>query len=250
MDKRKLNWITWGFVALAVLVIALMLSESFHRTTHITLPEPSENPDPTGESSNSGTGSLALVEITPETVQFAIASLTRPESYRRTVTVEQFWTGGSGRYEISSAVSGPWTRTDRMISDSRIRHVLTNGQETYIWYDAETDARMVPAGDISGDNEQNIPTYEDILQLPVADIAEADYQLLLDVNCIYVETAEDPDGYTLRYWVNVDSGLLVAAEKLLEGKTIYRMGAPVSEQIEPDPLDFTLPDGRVLLETE
>ncbi len=34
-------------------------------------------------------------------------TLARPEAYRRTVTVEQLWSGGSSSYEIAMAVSGP-----------------------------------------------------------------------------------------------------------------------------------------------
>ncbi len=79
---------------------------------------------------------------------------------------------------------------------------------------------------------------------------EADYRVLQEMNCIYVETAEDMDGYALRYWVSVRSGLLVAAEKLLAGEIIYRMSAPEGEETEPVPSDFTLPDGRMLLDME
>ena len=65
---------------------------------------------------------------------------------------------------------------------------------------------------------------ETILDLPVEDIAAADYRSVSDVNCIYVETVQDPEGYTQRYWVSVETGLLVASERLLE-ETIYRMAS-------------------------
>ena len=35
MDARKRNWITWAFVALTVLVVAMMLGSTLHRTTYI-----------------------------------------------------------------------------------------------------------------------------------------------------------------------------------------------------------------------
>ena len=35
------------------------------------------------------------------------------------------------------------------------------------------------------------------------DIAAADYRSVSDVNCIYVETVQDPEGYTQRYWVKM-----------------------------------------------
>lgn len=246
MYKRNLSWITWGFVALAVLIVALMLNRSLRRTAHIILPEPGGGTDAAAGSTETAGGSLTLVEIRPETVQAAIASLERPEHYRRTVTVEQFWSNGSGRYDTVVTVSGDWSRMDRTMADGRTRHSLTNGRDTYIWYDEEEAVYAAPAGGISADDEQSIPTYEDILGLPVEAITEADYRLLLDVNCIYVETAEDRSGYTLRYWVSVNSGLLVAAEKFLNGETVYRMGAPDGEQADLPAL--TLPDGSPLPE--
>ena len=250
MDRRNLNWITWGFVMLAVVVMALMLGGSLRRSTHITLPASGEGQSRTEESQTPSGGALTLVEIRPDTVQSAIASLSRPVTYCRTVTAEQFWSGGSGYYETFAAVSGPWTRTDRTLPDGQTRHALTNGEETYIWYNDGTEVFAAPAEGISGDDEQSIPTYEEILELPTESIVEADYQVLQEMNCIYVETAEDMDGYALRYWVSVRSGLLVAAEKLLAGEIIYRMSAPEGEETEPVPSDFTLPDGRMLLDME
>lgn len=247
MDKRRLNRITWVFVALMVLAAALMLTGSLRRSSHITLPESGTDPDQLTEDGNASGNMPTVVAVTPETVQAAVETLARPEAYSRTVTVEQFWSGGSGTYEVTVAVSGGWTRTDRVLPDGQTRHAVTNGETTYIWYNDEKDVYHVPAGDISADNEQTIPTYEDILHLQMADIKEADYRTISDVNCIYVETGETPEGYVFRYWVSVDAGLLAAAEKLLSGETVYRMGALNVDQTAPDAADFTLPDGTALL---
>ena len=51
----------------------------------------------------------------------------------------------------------------------------------------------------------------------------------------------------MRDWVRVESGLLVAAEKLFENDTVYRMGALTLDLTEPSPTSFTLPDGTNLL---
>ena len=67
------------------------------------------------------------------------------------------------------------------------------------------------------------------------------------MNCIYVETAADAYGYVLRYWVSVDTGLLVAAEKQLDGETVYRMWETSSELDPIIETEFTLPDGTDLL---
>nr|WP_326125571.1 hypothetical protein [uncultured Oscillibacter sp.] len=246
MDKRWRSRITAAFLAVTVLVIAVMLSGTLHRTSHITLPSSEQSPGQTAVTGDA----LTVVEVTPETVRTAIATLSRPQEYRRTVTVEQLWTGGSGTYETAAAVSGGWTRTDRTLSGGRVRHAVTDGETTYIWYDSETEVCTVPAGGISADDEQTIPTYEEILELPVRAIAAADYRTISGVNCIYVETAEDPDGYVLRYWVSVDTGLLTVSERLLDGEPVYRMAALALDQDLPTEADFTLPDGTVLLETE
>ena len=72
MDKRNLNWITWAVLAVAAALVALMLGGSLSRTAHISLP-PSDLPrDPAAEGSGTSTG-VTVVEITPETVQAAIA---------------------------------------------------------------------------------------------------------------------------------------------------------------------------------
>ena len=61
------------------------------------------------------------------------------------------------------------------------------------------------------------------------------------------ETAEDAWGYAQRYWVSVDTGLLVVAERLQKGETVYRMAALEADQTAPPAETFTLPDGTDLL---
>ena len=246
MDKRKLNWITMSFVVLMVLVIGLMLRNTLRRSSHITLP------DTGSETEQSLTGpeldeALSVVEIEPETVQAAIATLSRPESYQRIISVEHLWSSGSGGYQAVVSACEGWTRTDRTMPDGQVRHSVTNGEKTYIWYNHETDVYEAPAGEITADHEQMIPTYEEILELPTETIAASDYRTVSGIPCIYVETTEADDGYTIRYWVSVESGLLVASEKLLNGGAVYRMGAPEVNQTEPDAALFVLPDGRNLL---
>ena len=251
MDKRKLNGITWAVLAAAIILVALMLGSSLNRTAHITLPSSDPPKDPAAGDSGAG-AALTVVEITPETVQAAISSLSRPESYGRSMTVEYLWDGGSGTHELYTIVRGPWTRVDRGLPDGNTRISLTNGEETYIWFGYGQDAEVtaLPAGAFSADVEQSIPTYEDILDLPAEDILLADYRPLEALTCIYVETAADEAGYSTRYWVSVENGLLVQAERLLGETAVYRMTSLSVDQTEYDASRFTLPDGTVLLEED
>ena len=247
MKNKRIRLISAAFVVLVVLVVALMFANTLQRPASIQLPEEPTAPGETAGDASAEDERLTVVSVTPETVQAAIATLSRPEVYRRQLSVQQFWSGGDGTVETTVTVKAPWTRADRTLADGRVRHTLTDGETTYIWYDRETAVYTAPAGDITADVEQSIPTYEDILDLPAARIAAADYQVISGVNCIYVETTADDDGYVLRYWVSLDSGLLVAAEKLLEEETVYRMWQ-TSEEFSPViDREFTLPDGTDVL---
>ena len=246
MKKRKMNRIAVGFIVLVVLVIVLMFSNSLRRSSRITLPPEDSSSGQPDAGQGTGEDALTVIAVTPETVQAVIETLARPEQYSRTIRVEQLWSGGSGSFETSVTVSGAWTRTDRTLAGGQTRHTITDGETTYIWYNGESAVYSGPAGDITPDDEQAIPTYETILDLPVEDISTADYRSVSGINCIYVETAEDLAGYAQRYWVSVETGLLVASERLLDGETIYRMASLTVDLSVPAADRFSLPDGTVL----
>ena len=248
MGKRKISRVAMGFIVLVALVILLMFSNSLRRTARITLPPADSSAGESDGGAAPGADGLTVIAVTPETVQAAIATLDRPEQYSRVIRVEQFWGGGSGSFDTSVTVSGRWTRTDRVLADSQTRHTITDGETTYIWYGTDSEVFTGPAGDITADDEQTIPTYEDILALPAESFTAADYRTASGVNCIYAETAEDAYGYVQRYWVSVDTGLLVASERLLDGETIYRMASLTADLSTPSADRFILPDGTVLLD--
>ena len=243
--KRTQKLVTWSIVILVVLVVLLMLMSNLRRSSRVVLPDTSTSAGDSAEQTSGGSA-IQVVEVTPETVQAAIATLHRPEAYSRSVTVEYLWNGGSSTSEITVSASGGWSRTDRTLPDGQTRHAITNGETTYIWYNSETDVFTGPAGEISPDAEQTIPTYEDVLALAPEQIAQADYRMVSDVRCIYVETAEDREGCSLRYWVSVSDGLLAGAELLEDGVTVWQMTAQSVAEPQPGPEDFTLPDGTVL----
>lgn len=246
MDRRRLNRITAVFLTAVVLVVAVMLSHSFRSPPSLVLPQEQDDAQQT-PGSGSEQDMLETVSVTPETVQTAIATLERPAQYRRSISIEQFWNGGSGQWETSVSASGRWQRIDRTLSGGRVRHIITDGAITYTWYNSESSVFQAPADEITPDMEQSIPTYEDILSLPVEQIASADYRSVDNYGgCIYVETEPDEAGYTLCYWVSLDTGLLAMSEKLLDGDVIYRMQETAVELTPTFTDEFTLPDGTIL----
>lgn len=236
-------------IAIVALIVAAMLA-SFGRvifaanTPDVILPSSSGNPlgpsDP-----NSQEHSYQRVEVTPQTVTEVVATLARPASFYRELTVETFWTGGSSSTQVQVWTDGGWSHIRQTLPSGVVRHDLTGGGTLYYWYDGSQTYRQTPADEKSSDLAQHIPTYETVLELEPEEIAAAGYELRGDLPCILVEVRRAQG--TQQFWVSVDSGLLVSAEMEEDGQLVYRMTAYSPVQ-SPCPADssFSLPDGTVL----
>ena len=85
-----------------------------------------------------------------------------------------------------------------------------------------------------------------MLLLKPEDITAAGYEEREDQPCVYVEAGTEL-GYTERYWISVDSGLLVAAETEKDGEVVYAVTArDVVSPLDETQGIFVLPDGTVL----
>ena len=146
MERRKRNLL----VVLIGIVIVVAMVSSFglglfapdtakHRAAHAGgLPAAGGEP---GEQSG-----LVLVDGDAGDGADRIETLTRPRQYSRVIRVEQLWDGGSGSFETTVTVSGRWTRTDRSLSDGQVRHTITDGEITYIWYGSESSVYSACGG--------------------------------------------------------------------------------------------------------
>lgn len=244
MRKTKLSPIGAAFAALVLLVVLFLARGALQRPARVVLPQ---EIDASGEGNGSGDDADAAgrVDVRPETVQSAIATLERPVRYTREITIERYFSGGSGVDTSTVFVDGAWMRVDTEHSGGDVTHTITSGDTVWVWY-GNGKQYFESAASFSADEEQGIATYEDILALETSQIAGADYRLLSGVDCIYVETAADEGGYVERYWVSVSDGLLCAAEKLHGEEVIYRMAGLNVERGAVSAEAFTLPDGTVL----
>ena len=236
-------------VAVTVLIVGAMFT-SFGRSLFILRTPSVELPSGGGASSggdvSSGTqsdsGQYQTVAVTPQTVQNIIANtLTRSDSYYQELSVEAFWEGGSSSTPVQVWTDGGWIHTRLILNSGVVRHNLVGDGTLYYWYEGSSQWLSLPAGSYSADLSQRVPTYETVLELEEKDITAAGYELRGDVPCIYVEAAYDT-GYVARYWVGVDSGLLMAAEEEQDGTLIYRMSA-YAPLACPSDASFSLPDG-------
>lgn len=243
-------------IAITVVIVIAMFT-SFGRSLFATsipqvvLPSPDSSQDSSGGGFSDGDSfnQHQRVEVTPETVQNVIASLSRSTSYYRECTIETFWDEtDSTMISVQVWVDNDWSHVRHTMPSGLIRHDLIGNGSVHYWYEGESSWLTAPAGESSADLAQHLPTYETVLALPAESIISAGYELKGELPCIYVETSSLAAGYAQRYWISVDSGLLVAAETLMEDRLTYRMSAltPIQTLVTADENIFSLPNGTIL----
>ena len=219
----------------AVIAFALFFMGRSVETTPVTLPSP-------GQSSAAETSMPGpeRVELTSENVTAVLAELTRAESYSGSVTIEDFWDGGSASTQLQVWVSNGRTRV-RGERGGSPRNILVSEGTLYIWYDNVSGVFSGP-WEGSADEWLRALSYEDVLSLPPEQITGAGYAQLSGEECVYVDYTGGLLGYTYRVYVSVSNGLLMGAEKYDGGSLIYRMFAEYELSV-PDESLFVPPEG-------
>lgn len=244
------------FVVIIALIMVAAVFYSFAinlfgDTPSVELADISKQPDSTASASGD-MGNMVRIEVTPDTVQSVIQTLDRYVSYQRSVMVE-YLDGEQtlGTLIAQVAVDNGWTRVDAVGQNGMVEHTIVGMDTRWLWYDDDSAYVSMSADRTAADQAQRLPTYEDVLALDKADITATSYVIRGELPCIYVEVDQAELGYLERYWVSVESGLLVSSETVKDGKLVYRM---TSYQVVSPLVDaadsFTLPDGVVLHQAE
>lgn len=231
-----------------------LLPESSQRISLADVSQPSGTTDASlGEGGNAGYVSVA---VTRATVQSVIASLQRQECYYRELTIELFWQAEETERSTTSRVSA-WTdqgatMTSVLFDTGLIQWSIVQNGTRYLWYGSDQRYLEAPASQKEGDLSQQVLTYEDVLALPPESIVSADYQEKNGKYCIFVEAIQEDVGYLEQYWIEVSSGLLVAAETRdrEDDRLVHRMTETSYESPIQDSIRFMLPDGQVLHEVQ
>lgn len=249
MERRKRT--LFAVLIATIIVVAVFSSFAinlFGRDTYqIKLPDLSENGEP-GQSDDgmNANGQFVRVEVTPQTVQSVIATLARPQSYYREITIE-LWAGESSSVTTAQVwVDGGWTRSDVTSPSGMVQHNLVGEGTRWLWYGSGDSVVSLPADQAVSDLVQRIPTYEDVLELPQNEITDTGYEEYSGLECVFVEVRQEELNSSERYWISVSSGLLVAAERVKDEQLLYRMTALSIESPAPLSSSFALPDGTVL----
>ena len=239
-------------IAITCLIVVAMFA-SFGRSLFLVnipsvslahLDEDTSNTD--GSSAQGQDDQFWQVDVTPETVQSIVASLSRPESYYRELTVETYWNGGSHSTSVQFWQDHDWSHTRQVLPSGAVRHDITGDETTYYWYEGSESYRTFPADQYSADLTQHIPTYEDVLDLDTDTIVQTGYERRDVWPCVYLQV-QVSDTVVERYWISTDTGLLVSAEREQNGQLVYRMTAYTQVQTPcPTTASFALPDGTEL----
>lgn len=239
-------------VAVTVLIIGAMFT-SFGRSLFALNTPSVVLPDPDLAGSESITGDVQSspehyqqVEVTEQTVQNVIATMARPDSYYREITVETFWPDGSSSLAVQVWHDEGWTHTRTILTSGTIRHELSGDGMLYYWYEGSRQYESAPGAPHTADLSQHIPTYETVLELETDQIRTAGYGFLESLPCILIEVCRDDPNRLERYWIGLDSGLLVSAEMQEGEQVVYRMTGISNITSCPATASFSLPDGTVL----
>ena len=250
MDSKNRLAIAIAITCLIVVAIFASFGRSlfFVHIPSITLSDASsEEPPASGSSGPEAADQYWQVDVTPETVQSIVATLIRPDSYYRELTVETLWSGGSFSSSVQYWQDRAWSHTRQDLASGAVRHDLAGPEKAYYWYEGSSAWNALPADERSHDLAQHIPTYETVLDLDPDSITETGYERRGPYPCVYVAFQGEDSASVERYWISTDNGLLVSAEREINGELVYRMTAYGQVQIPcPATASFALPDGQVL----
>jgi len=195
---------------------------------------------------------LSRIEINRETVQAVVSTLSRPEVYSRTVTIESFWQGGQAVFNIGVAVLYDKTSLHIVPPVGPDKRIIVTTDELFIWHTDDLEPFIgspTSTGDATrtADEWNMLLTFENILNLNRNDIVDAGFVDLDGHMCIFVQYFSSQLGNTRRYYISLEYGLVIAVDiHDFSNFLIYSMTAS-PPQIGHTPANaFRLPDGSFL----
>ena len=253
--KRKPDSVkTAGVVIAAALLVVCVLVAAFLASTRsgtrdtITLPETGSSPSPGNDQE---VESEIFLEVDRENIRQVLDAMGRPEAYHQVLTVSKFWDSDSSRQTVEFWQNGE--RIHAQIQEgSRTKHLLTDGQQLWVWYEGETVPRQLALdGSITLDDLTGIPTYETLVALESSNIAEAGFVTLDEMeglNCLYLRSVDGDQAD--RYWVDANTQLLCRADSQSGNTLVYQLEQTACEVLTPGDTTlesmFTLPDGTAV----
>jgi len=252
MSMKRILGIALFGVLFIVAIVGIMLLNLFVKRESDTI----ALPDATSSAETPAVveqDALDRVEVTVETIQAVVSTLSRPSAYKREVVIKSFWESDQAEYIISVSVMGGMTSLKTMSPAGVEKRIIVTPTTLYIWYkDDKTpyigDLGTIGDGYRTADEWQMLVTYEDVLALNKKDIIEAGYVEYSGEDCIYAFYRSPLLDYTRKFYISRELGLIIYAEEFDEtDKLVYSMTTGECIIDEVDPAAFILPDGTDLM---
>lgn len=250
MKKHKINF--YGIMAILILVFTLLFILFFSPGVSSTADLdaiPTDIPDDTLSSPESTVTpenpDYSKLNITPSNVQAVISAMARPGEYYQETVSTLYHSSGSRTYPRKKWVHGALQRVD-VISETNtvLMHILYHNKDVYMWRAGSARYYKTSMGEFSPDNDQMIMTYEEIANLAPESITKAEYTVYNSIPCIYVESKSSENGYTSKYWIATDTGLLAFGQTLdRSGNVFYTVESKQIAVTQQDDSLFLLPNG-------
>ena len=244
MKKRGVFFYILILLALlAVAALVFLLAPGRQPSTPAVLlptPQPTDPSAPTAPEHAAGSD---LIEVTPATVQTVVKTLRRSDSYSRTLSVQDFWSGGRRSRTLRVWVRGDNLRLSIADDDSGApqENVLIKGEEKWIWYSDSSSVYRGPLREGDADGFQTLWTYEALLDAPAGRILDAGYAEFAERNCIFVRWRSDEPGYVSECWIDPATGLLMGELRYDGEILIYSMESSAPDLTTPDDSVFAEP---------
>jgi len=252
MSTKRILGITLFGVLFIVAVIGIMLLTLFVRreSDTIALPDVTSSAEAPVVVEQDA---LDRVEVTIETIQVVVSTLSRPSTYKREVVIKSFWEGDQAEYTINVSVQDGMTSLESTSPAGVEKRIVITPNTLYIWYKDDTTPYIGDLGTIgdgyrTADEWQMLVTYEDVLALDKNDIIDAGYVEFSGEECIFAFYRSPLLDYTRRFYISLELGLIIYAEEFDEtGEPVYSMTTGECKTGEVDPAAFVLPDGTDLM---
>lgn len=188
------------------------------------------------------------VVVDKHSVQRVVASLQRPEEYTYTSQTTLYYGGQSSAISVRGAVRGGLIKAVQSVSGNLYKHTILTPTDAYIWSSDTLSYYSGSRGEFTADELALMPTYEDLLAVPEEEISAGGFETVGETSCIFAERRRPDDVTVDRYYISVESGLLILYQTYENDELVCEvLATPVIEAV--DDSWFMLPSGSVVTES-
>lgn len=244
-SKKYLKTVLMLLFAVAFIFACVFLYHYYVQNFIDTTPKTSDKgpgdrqylPTPLDETKSAS----VLPDITKSNVINVVKSMEKASAYYQEGTVSVI----SGRESLTKQYK-TWAKNGifkcEISGDSGVLNVILTPKSTYYWKDNSEKYYTGATGTFEVEDIQGIPFVTELYDISEGNIINASLESYLNSAAIYLEV-KDPDmGYTEKYWIGAQSGILLKSE-IYDGKSeIYSFETVSLTYDVQDDSTFLLPD--------